>query len=64
MIIYSTEIDKQSKTTVRNYVKGVHKNNAVVNVKNCTLFVFSLEKYKFVIPKLLNMSMVLNHGNL
>ena len=32
--------------------------------KKCTLFVFSLEKYKFDIPKWLNMSIVLNDGNL
>ena len=24
----------------RKYVKGVHKNNTVVNVKKCTLYVF------------------------
>ena len=35
----------------RNYVKGVHRNNAVVSVKKCTLFLFSVEKYKFDIPK-------------
>ena len=35
-----------------NYVKGDHKNNAVVNVNFFfTLFVFSLEKYKLVIQK-------------
>ena len=49
---------------LRNYVKDVYKNNEVVNVKNCTHFVFSLEKYKFVILKWFNMGIVLNHGNL
>ena len=37
--------------TLRNYVKGVHKNNAVMSGKFFTLFVFSVEKYKFGIPK-------------
>ena len=51
-------------TFLRNYIKGVYINNAVVNAKNCTLFVFPLEKYKFVIPTWFNLGIVLNHGNL
>ena len=48
----------------RNYVKAVHKNNAVVSLKKCTLFLFSLEKYKFYIRKWLNMGIVLINGDL
>ena len=35
-----------------------------MSVKKCTVFVFSVEKNKFVIPKWLNMGIVLIHGNL
>ena len=57
-------LKRASLSWKRNYVKGVHKNIAIMNAKNCTLFVFPLEKYKFVIPKWLNMGIVLNYGNL
>ena len=36
---------------LRNYVKDVHKNYAVMSVEKCTIFVFSVETYKYVIPK-------------
>ena len=32
---------------LRNYVKDVRKNSAFKTQKNCALFVFSLENYKF-----------------
>ena len=35
----------------QRYLRPPKKPNSVVNVKKCTLFVFSLENYKFVIPK-------------
>ena len=35
-----------------------------MSVKNKYFFLFCVEKYKFVIPKWLNMVIVLMHGNL
>ena len=48
-----------SKPRIHNYVKGVHKNNAVVN-----LIFNSLEKYKLLSKMISTMDKVLIHGNL
>ena len=50
------------KRSLANYVKGVHENNSVVNVEK--MYIFFLEKHKFVIPKWLNMDIILIYGNL
>ena len=39
-------------------------NNTALNAKKCTFFNFSLEKYKFVIQKGLNMVIVFIYGNI
>ena len=47
----SSVINASEIKCLRNYVKGVQKNNAVVSVKKMYTFLFSVEKYKFDIPK-------------